>query len=630
MNLIIGIYRRRHLAIGNIELLLVLLIYGVLSVTTLSLWHSKGVNNVTGDEPHYLVMASGIAKNGSLEQTAPYREEFKTRKIYKHGLAPEDAEPSPENTHAVLGPNGLYNVHNIGLPLLLVLPYVLGGVIGAKLMMICFGALVVFVVWRISCCFSDEKNKRFWAVVAATISLPLIPASNQIYPDIVAGLISVTALYWLLTLKKNRPAYREIMLTSGIAFLPWLQIKFAATCAVLACSIITLIYLQSRDFKKISRILITCSVSFIALLVYNYYAFGRISGPYHTDALQISKTSMMVLLGLHIDQNQGFILQNPVNLIGVLAIGWMYRANRTFTLVWVLVFLSLIVPNALHPNWYGGGSFSGRFQWAAATTFCIPTIYGLLNIAKRKAKVFAAIVFIELALQAFFFYQYAINNVDLYNRGAIVWHHAYSIFYYPLHEWLPMLYNSDWAYRYIPNYAWLTLIATLLMSGFLGKEGVVGGIGKVRQIAVALSVVLICVAGLLDGPAEELVMFQASQLPSQTGGITKSYRFAKSGADQPGFLNYGPYLLLRKGVYEVAYSYSSPAPEALSVGWVDVYDASSGLQFVRIPIVGTGGVTRQMKIYFKIDRWRGGRVEFRTYWNGESDLELQYISLRKG
>jgi hypothetical protein len=52
------------------------------------------------------------------------------------------------------------------------------------------------------------------------------------------------------------------------------------------------------------------------------------------------------------------------------------------------VFLSLIVPNALHPNWYGGWSFSGRFQWAAAIAFIIPTICGLLFIAKRKEKIF--------------------------------------------------------------------------------------------------------------------------------------------------------------------------------------------------------------------------------------------------
>ena len=69
-------------------LFIALLIYGIFSLATLFSWQSKGINTVTGDEPHYLVMSSGIAKQGSLEQTAPYMEEFKAREIYKHGLAP--------------------------------------------------------------------------------------------------------------------------------------------------------------------------------------------------------------------------------------------------------------------------------------------------------------------------------------------------------------------------------------------------------------------------------------------------------------------------------------------------------------------------------------------------------------
>jgi len=461
---------------GNIRrknpLFIALLIYGIFSLATLFSWHLKGVNTVTGDEPHYLVMSSGIVKHGSLEQTAPYREEFKTREIYTHGLAPVDAQPSPENTHAVLGPNGLFNVHNIGLPLLLAIPFLIGGVVGAKLIMVFFGSLVVVVAWKFSSHFSQDKTLRFWAVIAATISLPLIPASNQIYPDVLAGLIALTGLYWFFTIHERRSVGLEALLAVTVVFLPWLQIKFAATCVVLVLSITAKIYFQSRDLKKIIRIFIIAGTSCLVLAAYNYYAFGKTSGPYQSGALEVSKTSLMVLLGLHFDQNQGFILQNPVNLIGILAIGWMYKLNRSFSIVWALVFLSLIVPNALHPGWYGGGSFSGRFQWAAAITFIIPTICGLLFIAKSKEKIFKAIIFCGALLQLYFFYQYAIGGVNLYNKGAGTWFDAYPIFYHPLHGWLPMLYDSSWAYGYWPNYSWMLLIGCLLLVGFLGKESV--------------------------------------------------------------------------------------------------------------------------------------------------------------
>ncbi len=607
-------------------LFIALLMYGFFSLATLFSWNSKGINTVTGDEPHYLVMTSGIVKQGSLEQTAPYREEFKAREIYKHGLAPKDAQPSPENTHAVLGPNGLFNVHNIGLPLLLAVPFLLGGVVGAKLIMVFLGSLVVIAAWKFSHHFSENKVHRLWAVIAATIALPLIPASNQIYPDVLAGLMALTGLYWFFTIHERRAAGLEALLAATIAFLPWLQIKFAATCVVLVLSITAKIYFQSKDIKKIIRIFIIAGASCVALAAYNYYAFGKISGPYQSGALEISKTSLMVLLGLHIDQNQGFILQNPVNLIGVLAIGWMYKLSRTFALVWALVFLSLIVPNALHPNWYGGGSFSGRFQWAAAMAFIIPTIYGLLVIANSKEKTFKAIIASGVLLQLYFFYQYAIRGANLYNKGAGTWFDAYSIFYYPLHGWLPMLYDSSWAYGYWPNYSWMLLIGGLLFVGFLGKESVFRKAEP--KVAVIFSVILIFLAGLSNNQAKNEIVFQASQLPSQTGSPINLHRFAKPNVDQPGFVNYGPYFPLRKGSYEVAFSYKSAAAASETIGWIDVFNATSGVQLIKIPLNGTGGVAGELKIDFKVTQWKSSSFEFRTYWNGVSDLEVRDISLR--
>lgn len=610
-------------------LLVALFVYSIFALVTFSFWQARNIYTVTGDEPHYLVMSNGIIQYGSLEQTAPYKEEFKAREIYKHGLAPEDAQPSPENTHAVLGPNGLFNVHNIGLPLLLAVPFLLGGVLGAKLMMVFIGSLVVIAAWKFSSHFSENKIHRFWAVIAATISLPLIPASNQIYPDILAGLIALIGLFWFFTVSKRRTAGLEALLAATVVFLPWLQIKFAATCIVLVLSITAKIYFQSRDIKRIIRILIIAGASCLALAAYNYYAFGKISGPYQTGALEVSKTSLMVLLGLHIDQNQGFLLQNPLNLIGILAIGWMYRHNRTFSLIWALVFLSLIIPNALHPNWYGGGSFSGRFQWSAATVFTILTLYGLLVIAKSNKKIFKALIFGGVILQSYFFYHYTFGGANLYNKSAETWFDTYSIFYYPIHGWLPMLYDSSWAYEYWPNYSWMLLSTALLLAGFLGKNGASPKLWqKPKAFAIfAVIVIVFYLAGLSEVPTKDDIVFRVSQLPSQTGRLINSHRVAKPNVDSPGFINYGPYFLLRKGEFEVVFSYKSSAEVSETIGWIDVFNANSGTQLVQMPLYGTSNIISKRKIDFKLSQWKSNLFEFRTYWDGTSDIELLGISL---
>lgn len=612
-------------------LLLALLIYGIFALATLLSWQTKGINTITGDEPHYLVMSSGIVKYGSFEQTAPYKDEFKNREIYKHGLAPEGAQPGSENTLAVLGPNGLFSLHNIGLSLLLALPFMFGGVFGAKLFMVFMSSIVVVYAWKISECFSDNKNKRFWAIIATAVSLPLIPASNQIYPDLLAGIIALMGLYWLMTANVRRGVGIEVLMAAAIVFLPWLQIKFAVTCVILIISISAKIYLECKDINRIIRILMIAAFSCVMLGLYNYYAFGKITGPYHSGALEVSKTSLMVLLGLHIDQNQGFLLQNPIHLIGLLAIGWLYKFNRAFTLVWILVFLSLIVPNGLHPHWYGGASISGRFQWAAAIVFVVPTIFGLLSLARRNGIIFKTIIISGLVLQLYFFYEYVIAGSNLYNKSYATWFESYTIFYYPLHKWLPMLYDSSWAVTYAPNYSWMLLILVLVLVGFLGNVSATGQVQQKSKPLIIFCVVLfgIFLTGFFNNQTRERVVFQASRLPSQTGASVDFHRIAKQNLDKAGFINFGPYLPLRKGSYEVVFSYKSSASSSASIGWVDVFNATSGMQVIKIPIKGTSGSTSQVKINFTLNQWASNLFEFRTYWNDVSDLELQDISVRK-
>lgn len=603
---------------------LILLIFSVFSLVTLTVWDKKEINGITGDEPHYLVMASGIIKHASLEQTKPYKEEFETRAIFKPGLAPNDAEPSPTNTHAIAGPHGLFNVHNIGLPLLISIPFMLGGIIGAKIFMIFCSALVIYFGWKFSILLSKSESKIFWTITAATISLPFIPASNQIYPDILAGLIALVGLYWFFTAHKKRTKIQELLLSGVIVFLPWLQIKFAATSILLILVISAKIYLESKDAHRIISIFVISAVSFIVLAFYNYYAFGQISGPYQSGALQISKTSLMVLVGLYLDQNQGFLFQNPVNFIGILAIGWMYKSNRTFTLVWGLVFLSLIVPNALHPNWYGGYSFSGRFGWTAAVVFIIPTIYGLLKLGGSREKIFYLIISGSLLLQLYFFYHYAINGAVLYNKGSGAWFDSYSIFYYPIHSWLPMLYNSEWAFGCVPNYAWFILTCAFLFIGFMRKN-----IYNYASILTVFFFALILLSGLSKKSHPNEIIFLANDLPSQTGKISDSTRFATQNIDSPGFINYGPYVPLNKGGYELVIIYQSSGMTSVPIGSFDILDIISGTQIMLTPIYGTNDKKTELKFNFQIHNKKKNLMEFRTYWNGISNLTVESILLKK-
>lgn len=607
-----------------------LLIYLIAALATLLLWESRSLNQVTGDEPHYLVMASGLIHDLSLEQTKPYRQEFDQKKIYKAGLAPADAIPSPLNTHAVLGPNGLFNVHNVGLPVLLAIPYALGGVIAAKIFMVLLGGLTIGALWRFPTTASENSTCLFWAVIATGVSMPLVSAASQIYPDMVAGAFALIALIHIADANNHKADDPLITVSLAIAFLPWLQIKYSVTAVLLAALFFFKSHSSENNRRRGFYIFSITATSLLLLGAYNKFAFGSYYGPYHlwpVTGLEVSKTSFMTLLGLHLDQNHGFLFQNPINFIGLIGIGLLYRRDPVMASGFTLVFLSLIVPNGLHPVWYGGWSISGRFGWSAAIVFMMPTLYALLELAEKNRRLFTAVIALSLALQAYFFWLYAVLGVNTFNKAPGTWSDAYSIFYYPMHSWLPMLYDIRWAAVHIPNYTWSALTLVLVFVGFVRENT---WWAKHHKIVFFSTVLMIFVGGISAERAEHAETFLASQLPSETGKLEGTARTVEENRDQPGFVNFGPYFPLHKGQYSVQIRYQSPAGTSDVIGFADVFNAESGIKLYELPLTGTGGKVSTLRMEFNNSSWRTGAFEFRTFWQGKSRLVVEEITLRRG
>ncbi|MFS2112675.1 hypothetical protein [Herbaspirillum frisingense] len=611
-------------------------IYLVGALVALTMWTRTNINQLSGDEPHYLIMASGIVKHGTFEQTLPYKEEFANKEIVASGLLPPGATFAPEYTHAVPGPHGLYNMHNVGLPLLLALPFVLGGVLGAKLGMVLVTSMVVPLGWKVAGLFFEDRNKRVWALAALCLSIPYLSAGSQIYSDIFAGLLSLMGLYWFCTAQRRRPLFQEVLLSAALSFLPWLQIKFGITAALLLAAVAWRMFAQdqARAWRRAACVLLVAAVSMLLLLAYNQYAFGKMSGPYVAGAVAFNKTSLMVFMGLLVDQNQGFLLQNPIHFVGLFSLGIVYRYNRALCLLWGLVFLSLIMPNSLHPAWYGGMSFAGRFNWPGAVLFMVPTLAGLAALDTSSRRLFAAVIVSAISLQSYFFYLYAIEGADLYSyskgvlfpQGILEWSQVYSLLYVPVQSWLPMLYDSRWAYGDFVNWVWLIfVVAAALMGVFCSSRRMVslyGGLGAVACVALLLAV--------LQGPGrqDKEWIVDLHTLPSQTGHADDDGLMMRQGIDAPAFSNFGPFQALSAGEYELTLRYSSPAPVEQTVSTFRVMEdiAKAELQIREMP--GTHGQVQAATFRFRAGYSRN-MFEFTNYWLGKADMRIEQISVRR-
>src|SRR5688572_1195567 len=106
-------------------------------LTVVCVWQSKGFYPISGDEPHYLLIADSLSRDRDLLVANNYRSETPVHQATKANLS----DPVDISRHTRNG----FSVHGLGLPLILVIPYSLAGVIGAKVALALLAGLFPFV-----------------------------------------------------------------------------------------------------------------------------------------------------------------------------------------------------------------------------------------------------------------------------------------------------------------------------------------------------------------------------------------------------------------------------------------------------------------------------------------------------
>ena len=178
----------------NVSLLVLLGLFNIAAIfIAQNIYHT----NFTGDEPHYVVMSSAIADYGTFEQYDAYLNEFKNREIYPDGFS-EPPKKNKKYEHAVVGPHGLYNVHNIGLPLIIAPIYKIFGVNGIKIFMIFMFSISIPLLWIFMSKLRITKTERILIITATIFAFPFLTAANQVYSSFLSSTISILSIIWIL------------------------------------------------------------------------------------------------------------------------------------------------------------------------------------------------------------------------------------------------------------------------------------------------------------------------------------------------------------------------------------------------------------------------------------------------
>jgi hypothetical protein len=175
--------------------------------------------DTAGDEPHYLLAAESIAFDGDLDLTNDYASRERTLRVV-------NTFPLSPLPHAADydGSGRLRPLHGVGLSALLAPAVGLGGLTGARLLMLFIAALLADQLFRLLRDVRLKRPYRYAAWIAVVACSPLLVFATQVYPEVPAALLIVVSLR-VMVRHAASPAALVLGASAGVALI-WLHVRY--------------------------------------------------------------------------------------------------------------------------------------------------------------------------------------------------------------------------------------------------------------------------------------------------------------------------------------------------------------------------------------------------------------------
>jgi len=382
--------RRSHLKAAT--LIAILLV--TWSLTT------HGKYSVTGDEPHYLMIAQSLRADRDLDLENNYAQ---------HDGALFGAPGLAAETHAARARDGrLRPVHDIGVSVILLPAYVVAtrleflppgtwldrfrmtrGLFAYSLI-----SLVVIVMTVAAAGLTFAALERYGLppasaaliVSVAWLSPPVLSNAFLVFPEQFALLVTAWAVLEWST--PDRVWDRRAQLFClALGCLPWTHRKFAVYALALLATVVVKRW-RSSTTQPSRRVVVTSVLLFalpqIALAFWSLHYWGTLAGPLAVNGLPFGLERLIEgIPALFVDRENGLFWWAPVYML--VPLGWWLR--RRALSIWLLPIVTLIVPAAAH-QWWAGFSPAARFIVPLVPICCLAGA-GMLAapVARRAATV---------------------------------------------------------------------------------------------------------------------------------------------------------------------------------------------------------------------------------------------------
>jgi hypothetical protein len=301
-----------------------------------------------GDEPHYLMVAESILRDGDLSLEQDYAE---ARYLSFH-----DAPLAPH--YRVRGRGGaIHSLHAVGLSVLILPAWAFAGYAGVSVLMALLAALVALEVreWVRETTGRDGLAEAAGWVTA--LSPPLVHYAGLVFTEVPAALLLSYGL------RRGRDASPRlagaVAVGAAAAALPWLNVRYAPLAVIVLAHALW----RQRILRARIGALAPAIVSAAGLLGFHQVLYGfldprRVYGRRPELALS---TLAEGLPGLLFDQEFGLLVYAPLLVLALPGLVFLWRRDRRASVAAGVAVLAVLVTAGAWHMWRGGFNPPGRF-----------------------------------------------------------------------------------------------------------------------------------------------------------------------------------------------------------------------------------------------------------------------------
>jgi hypothetical protein len=342
----------------------------------------RSLDPLTGDEPFYVMTAISLARDGDIQESDNYArrdyEEFYPPDPLPPGWQGWPAFPRTLPPHAGLSVRpGIYSWHGLGVPILILIPYDLGGRVAVMLLLNLVAALVALNVYLLARRYTRDWRWPAAISCALAFSNPLMSYAYLIFPEIFAAL-AISYAFRRGREQQNGPL-QWLLVGLALALLPWLHVRFAPVALGLFIALLPGLRRERRWACRLAAIAPPVAGG-LALAALNWYIYGQLtpnygraqSGASNYPGFNDFVGTVNGLFGLFLDEQWGLLIYTPLYLLALLAGARLWRHSRADAAALLLVVAPYILLLAWFRIWWGEWGPPARYLAPIAPLAAVP------------------------------------------------------------------------------------------------------------------------------------------------------------------------------------------------------------------------------------------------------------------